>query len=65
MSKANTEEDTFRVLARRPMNEIYQEIIDGIGPETTMGTVVKILREYGYSFWEFSAYDAMFSKGAE
>lgn len=58
----NTEDDTFRVLARRPLHEIYQTVYNQIGAETTIKQVASIVTMYGYTLREFIDYDELYTK---
>ena len=57
----NTEDDTFRVLLRKPISEIYQDILEQIGAETSIKEVGLIANKHGYTLREFMDYDEKYT----
>jgi len=61
-AKKFTPEETFRVLARKTMPDVYPEIQKRISDETTVVEMLEIIKEYGYTFQEYLNYDMNYTK---
>jgi len=54
------EDDTFRVLSRNPIDQVYKTILRNFDADTTKREFVRMVVQSGYTLEEFDEYEEFY-----